>query len=93
MLLHVFVASIISKKAAEQLDSLILDVKIGNGSTTGSEQDSRELADRMVHLFLTKRLDCFLILYFLPFFYTLENNSSKIMCKRCSDLFLLFIAK
>ncbi|OWF44978.1 thymidine phosphorylase-like [Mizuhopecten yessoensis] len=43
-------ASIISKKAAENLDFLILDVKCGKGSTTGSKEDALVLGTRMVNI-------------------------------------------
>lgn len=41
-------ASIISKKVAESLDSLVLDVKIGKGAFLKNEKSARELATRMV---------------------------------------------
>lgn len=41
-------SSIISKKAAECLDALVLDVKVGRGSFMKNENDARELAKRMV---------------------------------------------
>lgn len=42
------VSSIMSKKLAEDLDALILDVKTGNGAFMESEQNARELAQKMV---------------------------------------------
>lgn len=48
-----FSASIISKKVAESLDALVLDVKIGKGAFLKEEKDARELAKRMVGDFLT----------------------------------------
>ncbi|KAK3585700.1 hypothetical protein CHS0354_020266 [Potamilus streckersoni] len=42
--------SIISKKAAEQLDALVLDVKTGLGASLKTEHASRELARRMVNV-------------------------------------------
>lgn len=44
-------ASIISKKVAETLDSLVLDVKIGKGAFLKDEKSARELASRMVNHF------------------------------------------
>ena len=41
-------ASIISKKAAEQIGSLVLDVKCGKGSFNKTEAQARELATKMV---------------------------------------------
>ncbi|XP_045197907.1 thymidine phosphorylase-like isoform X2 [Mercenaria mercenaria] len=41
-------SSIISKKVAESLDALVLDVKIGKGAFLKDEQSARELATRMV---------------------------------------------
>ena len=43
-----FIASIISKKAAEKLDTLILDVKVGKGAFLKDETKARELANKMV---------------------------------------------
>ncbi|KAK3096926.1 hypothetical protein FSP39_004832 [Pinctada imbricata] len=40
--------SIISKKAAENIDALVLDVKYGKGAMMQAEHDARELAKRMV---------------------------------------------
>lgn len=44
-----FSASIISKKVAESLDVLVLDVKIGRGAFLKTEKEARELAIRMVY--------------------------------------------
>ena len=41
------VASILSKKLAEGLDGLVLDVKTGNGASISGRKDSRELADKL----------------------------------------------
>jgi pyrimidine-nucleoside phosphorylase len=43
-------ASILSKKLAESLDYLLLDVKFGSGAFMRSEAQARELATTMVHL-------------------------------------------
>ena len=43
-------ASIISKKAAEMLDTLVLDVKVGKGAFLKDETMARELASRMVRI-------------------------------------------
>ena len=48
MFLYYTSASIISKKAAEQLDALVLDVKYGVGAFMVDEKKSRELAQQMV---------------------------------------------
>jgi len=42
------VASIMSKKLAEGLDALVLDVKSGNGATVRNLDESRRLAEEMV---------------------------------------------
>jgi thymidine phosphorylase len=42
-------ASIISKKAAERVDALVLDVKCGNASFNKTEEVARELASLMVN--------------------------------------------
>ena len=41
-------ASIMSKKLAESLDSLVLDVKFGSGAFMKTEGDARDLADSLV---------------------------------------------
>lgn len=41
-------SSIISKKVAESLDSLVLDVKFGQGAFSDTEEMARQLATRMV---------------------------------------------
>jgi pyrimidine-nucleoside phosphorylase len=42
------VSSIMSKKLAEGIDALVLDVKVGNGAFMRNLHDARSLADRMV---------------------------------------------
>ena len=42
------VASILSKKLAEGIDGLVLDVKVGKGAFMKSEAAARELASRLV---------------------------------------------
>ena len=49
--IYCFTASIISKKAAEMLDTLVLDVKVGKGAFIKDEMNARELASRMVSIF------------------------------------------
>src|SRR5262249_10634484 len=44
------VASILSKKLAENLDALVLDVKFGRAAFMQTEQEARELARAMVSL-------------------------------------------
>jgi pyrimidine-nucleoside phosphorylase len=41
-------ASIMSKKLAEDLDGLLLDVKVGSGAFLPDEEDARALAEKMV---------------------------------------------
>ncbi|KAL3883533.1 hypothetical protein ACJMK2_029789 [Sinanodonta woodiana] len=48
--LSLIAASIISKKAAEQLDALVLDVKTGLGASMKTEHGSQELAHMMVNI-------------------------------------------
>jgi pyrimidine-nucleoside phosphorylase len=44
------VASIMSKKLAENLDRLVLDVKFGNGAFMKTRKDAQELADAMTEV-------------------------------------------
>ena len=43
-------SSIMSKKLAEGIDALVLDVKVGNGAFMRSAADARALARKMVHV-------------------------------------------
>jgi len=43
-----FTASILSKKAAEGLNSLVLDVKVGSGSINKTEEIGHQLATKLV---------------------------------------------
>lgn len=45
---NLIVASIISKKAAENLDGLILDIKVGSGALMKNLQDGKSLARNLV---------------------------------------------
>jgi pyrimidine-nucleoside phosphorylase len=44
------VASILSKKLAEGIDGLVLDVKVGRGAFMKDEQRARDLADKLVRV-------------------------------------------
>ncbi|MBX3198523.1 MAG: thymidine phosphorylase [Labilithrix sp.] len=44
------VASILSKKLAEGIDGLVLDVKVGKGAFMKSEESARALADKLVRV-------------------------------------------
>jgi pyrimidine-nucleoside phosphorylase len=44
------VASILSKKLAEGIDALVLDVKVGRGAFMKSEKDARSLAEALVRV-------------------------------------------
>lgn len=44
------VASILSKKLAEGIDALVLDVKVGRGAFMKSEKNARELAEALVRV-------------------------------------------
>ncbi|EAQ31437.1 thymidine phosphorylase [Idiomarina baltica] len=48
--LPLITASILSKKLAEGLDGLVLDVKAGSGAFMDNEQKARELADTLVRV-------------------------------------------
>lgn len=52
-----FSASIISKKAAENLSALVLDVKFGKGALLKSYQAAKELATTLVSYLLIWSLD------------------------------------
>lgn len=43
-------SSIISKKAAEGIDGLVLDIKLGNGAFINNYTEAKELADNMMNL-------------------------------------------
>ena len=49
-------ASIMSKKLAEGLDGLVLDVKVGEGAFLPDEDDARELARTMVRIGTARKL-------------------------------------
>src|SRR5262249_13857059 len=44
------VASILSKKLAEGIDALVMDVKVGRGAFMKSERDARSLAEALVRV-------------------------------------------
>src|SRR5262249_43073989 len=48
--LPLLASSVMSKKLAEGVSALVLDVKVGSGALLGSEAASRELAHTMVEL-------------------------------------------
>ncbi len=48
--LPLITASILSKKLAEGLDALVLDVKVGSGAFMATEADARALADSLVRV-------------------------------------------
>lgn len=48
--IHLITASILSKKLAENLDALVLDVKHGSGAFLPRQEDARTLAQAMVSL-------------------------------------------
>ena len=50
-------ASIMSKKLAEGLNGLLLDVKVGDGAFLPAEEDARELAETMVRVGTGRGLD------------------------------------
>lgn len=52
------VASILSKKLAEGLDGLVLDVKTGNGATISGFEDCRELASEMCQTARSAGVNC-----------------------------------
>jgi thymidine phosphorylase len=52
------VASILSKKLAEGLDGLVLDIKTGNGSFMIARNDSRDLALNLVDVAVEAGLSC-----------------------------------
>lgn len=50
LLCAVCVASIISKKAAENVSALVLDVKVGRASFSQTLEDARHLAKNLVRI-------------------------------------------
>lgn len=84
-------ASIISKKVAESLDALVLDVKVGKGAFLKEEQDARELGKRMVNPY-TDRLCETRTQYTHASFYHLSFGQSfgRILSLLC---FVLFLSK
>ena len=48
-ILYAHAASIVSKKAVENLDALVLDVKVGKVASMKTEKDARELAESMAN--------------------------------------------
>src|SRR5712671_4672068 len=56
------VASILSKKLAEGIDALVLDVKVGRGAFMKTEADARALARTMVDLCRAVGRDCVALL-------------------------------
>lgn len=48
MYIIIILASIVSKKAAESLDALVLDIKTGSGAFMKDVESARSLATKMV---------------------------------------------
>jgi thymidine phosphorylase len=56
----VYIASIISKKAAENVSALVLDVKVGKASFSQTLADARHLAKNLVRISNSNSLCLFL---------------------------------
>ena len=55
-------ASIMSKKMAEGISGLVLDVKVGNGAFMKTEEEASRLAETMIHIARGLKKDCVALL-------------------------------
>ena len=78
-------SSIMSKKIAEGIDALVLDVKTGKGAVMANENDSAELADMLTGIGskFSKRVFCFITNMDEPLGYTIGNWLEIVECIEC----------
>ncbi|MFI5252116.1 MAG: thymidine phosphorylase [Bacteroidota bacterium] len=78
-------SSIMSKKLAEGIDALILDIKIGKGAVMQTQREAEELADMFIGIGknFSKKILCFLTDMDQPLGYAVGNWLEILECVDC----------